>query len=106
MSYQKKHQKIQSEEKSIAQPEIADSISIDLNEIRNQAITEAKKTTHAWRQRGPYLVCTSCANSHAIHIGPFSRLKGFKDNGEPILERSSLFTEQQLPKKIGDIESQ
>jgi len=41
---------------------------------------------HAWRQRGPYLVCTSCDLSHAVHIGMQKVLTGIDKDGKPLLK--------------------
>lgn len=56
-----------------------------LEEIREKARQEAINTKHVYKQRGAWLVCTSCEFEHGMFIG-VKRLKGFRDTGEPILE--------------------
>lgn len=52
-----------------------------LQEIRSAAMERVKNTTHEWRQRGVYLVCTSCEFEHAIHIGTNKMFKGTNKEG-------------------------
>ena len=40
---------------------------------------------HTWRQRGPFLICTSCEHEHSQWIGPSKKLTGFDEKG-PIIE--------------------
>lgn len=44
------------------------------------------KEYHEWRQRGPYLVCTSCEIEHATYIGNNKLMIGLNDKGQPILK--------------------
>jgi hypothetical protein len=44
------------------------------------------KEYHEWRQRGPYLVCTSCDLEHAVYIGMDKILVGLDEKG-PILKK-------------------
>lgn len=39
-----------------------------------------------YKQRGTYLVCTSCELQHAIHIGINKMMVGEDEHGQPILE--------------------
>lgn len=58
-----------------------------LEEIRAQARDKALKAHHEIKQRGVYLVCTSCEYPHTFkYIGPHKRLIGFKDDGTPMLK--------------------
>ncbi len=41
---------------------------------------------HAWIQRGPHLVCTSCVIPHSTWVGMSKRLFGIDDQGVPILK--------------------
>ena len=60
--------------------------AVVLEEMREAARSKALQSTHNWRQRGPYLVCTSCENEHAYHIGTKKRMIGIKD-GQPVLKQ-------------------
>lgn len=42
---------------------------------------------HQWHQEGPYLICESCSVRHSSFIGIEKVLKGFTENGQPILEK-------------------
>ena len=42
---------------------------------------------HQWRQKGPYLVCSSCPIKHAVWIGMERQLIGFNEDGTPLLRR-------------------
>lgn len=42
-----------------------------------------------WRQRGPFLVCTSCELQHALHIGMDKIMVGEDENGKPIIKSRS-----------------
>lgn len=58
-----------------------------INEVRNAALEKARNTKHRIKQRGPYLVCTSCDYPHTLlHIGVNKRLTGIAKDGSPILE--------------------
>lgn len=57
-----------------------------LEEIRQQAKERALLAKHHWIQRGGYVICTSCPNSHAIRVNSDMRLTGI-DNGMPKIER-------------------
>ncbi len=58
--------------------------SDQLEEIRKGAIEKAKTAKHRWRQRGFWLVCTTCDNNHAVWIQG-KEMIGEEENGEPIL---------------------
>lgn len=55
--------------------------------IRSQALEKAKNTKHRWRQKGYYLVCTTCEIQHGSWIGPGVQMVGEKEDGTPILEK-------------------
>lgn len=40
-----------------------------------------------YRQRGPYLVCTSCDLQHAVHIGMNAMMIGVDASGNPIIKK-------------------
>lgn len=42
-----------------------------------------------WRQRGPFIVCTSCELQHALHIGMDKIMVGEDENGKPIIKSRS-----------------
>jgi len=58
---------------------------ISLERLENYINTDP--TQHNWRQKGPYLVCTSCKSRHAIYLGLDKILKTTKSNGEIVLEK-------------------
>lgn len=58
--------------------------SEQIAEIRKEAVEKAKSAKHRWRQRGFWLVCTSCENNHAIWIQG-KEMIGESESGEPIL---------------------
>ena len=58
--------------------------SEQITEIRKEAVERAKSAKHRWRQRGFWLVCTSCENNHAIWIQG-KEMIGESEGGEPIL---------------------
>jgi hypothetical protein len=57
-------------------------LEVDRRDIKSSIIEGL--LGHDWRQRGPYLVCSSCDVAHGLYIGPDQMLIGF-DNGVPIL---------------------
>lgn len=42
-----------------------------------------------WRQRGPFIVCTSCELQHALHIGMDKIMTGEDESGKPIIKSRS-----------------
>lgn len=42
-----------------------------------------------YKQRGPYLICTSCEVQHAVWIGMEKILVGEDENGKPIVKSRS-----------------
>lgn len=48
------------------------------------------KGYHLYRQRGPYLVCTSCEVQHAVWIGVDKILVGFNEKNEPIIQEKVM----------------
>lgn len=58
---------------------------VTLNELREKAKEKVQKAQHTWKQRGIWLVCTSCDNSHAVYIGP-NKLLVNVENGKPIFK--------------------
>jgi hypothetical protein len=74
----------QSNKPSLLSPETVSSLSQeDLEELKNKAF-EKVSGSHTWRQRGVWLVCTSCDNQHAQFIGTKKMLIGIED-GKPVL---------------------
>lgn len=57
---------------------------VDLAELQNLISPDLKG--HNWRQKGPYLVCTSCKLKHSLFVGLTKRLKWVKEDGEIVLE--------------------
>lgn len=55
----------------------------ELEEIKNIAIKQSLTSKHIWRQRGIYVICTSCENEHAIYLGTSKILIGVRDDGSP-----------------------
>lgn len=59
----------------------------DFTEIYDKLQQKAKAViSHSWRQRGPFLVCTSCDYEHSQWIGSDKKLVGFDKGGQPIIE--------------------
>lgn len=44
-----------------------------------------------WRQRGIYVVCTSCELQHAVYIGIDRMMIGEKEDGSPLLVSRSEY---------------
>lgn len=54
---------------------------------------EYEFTPHAlckYKQRGPYLVCTSCELQHAVFIGMDKMMVGEDEDGRPIIQRRTF----------------
>ncbi len=62
-----------------------ETIDIDVSEIRERAINEAKGH-HNWKQRGNEVYCTSCQYPHGFFVEPGVVLVDVKD-GEPVFKR-------------------
>lgn len=58
----------------------------ELEEIRARAIEKAQKARHVWRQKGPWLRCSSCEFNHGVYIGIHKRMVGETKEGAPILK--------------------
>lgn len=60
----------------------------DLSQIKKELTSKAQANLHHTpRQRGPYLVCISCEYEHTLaYIGPFKKMVGINDKGEPIFK--------------------
>jgi len=56
-----------------------------IEEIREKGLKEVMETKHTWKQRGPWVVCTSCPQEHAFHIGTKKLLVGVDSGGMPKL---------------------
>lgn len=66
---------------------VAPGISVQqYQKIRSNALDEAKKTIHHWRQKGDWLICSSCPFPHATFVGRDKRMIGEKADGTPIFE--------------------
>lgn len=58
----------------------------DLSEAKEALDAQARTNVHhTWRQRGPFLVCTSCPHEHSQWIGADKHLTGFDEGGKPII---------------------
>lgn len=56
-------------------------------EVNTDQLFNSKRATfHAWKQRGPFLVCTSCDFTHNQYIGTNKLLTGIDEQGQPILK--------------------
>lgn len=55
-----------------------------IEEIRKDAKEKAKRATHRWRQKGYWLVCTTCENNHAIWIKG-KEMIGENADGTPVI---------------------
>jgi len=60
---------------------------IDIDRSTLSPLTKPGIAGHGWRQRGPYLVCTSCPIQHSLGIGINRQLQGFDEAGNPILKK-------------------
>lgn len=61
--------------------------SAEYEVIRSSAIEKSKNVVHRWRQRGPWLNCTSCETPHASWVGTQVRMVGEKPDGTPIFTK-------------------
>lgn len=68
------------------QSENQETLEISQEQI-DSLIENAKATFHKWRQRGPWMICTSCANQHSSYIGVAVDLIGIDEEGKPILKK-------------------
>lgn len=59
-----------------------ESVEVDLSKLEPYT-----NSAHQWHQEGGYLICDSCTVRHASHIGIDRVLKGFDDQGKPIIEK-------------------
>lgn len=57
-----------------------------IEEMRERAHEQARKATHEWKQRGPWIVCRVCPFEHGFRVQPHKRLVGISEDGTPILE--------------------
>ncbi len=57
----------------------------EVEELRNKAREQLKNTKHTWRQKGAWLECRSCEQSHGVYLGTQKMMVGEKDDGTPIL---------------------
>ena len=71
-------------------PETVSELNID--ELRNEAVRKAKTVRHQWKQKGAWLVCSSCEYTHAVWIGTNRLMTGVDKEGNPILkDRHQVF---------------
>lgn len=56
---------------------------VDVDALINKA--KAEIIGHTWRQRGPWLVCTSCTYKHTYWLGMNKQLVGIDEKGKPIV---------------------
>lgn len=80
------NEKNKSNKTSGASKEVFSIDAQTLQEMKNEAVRRVKESKHEWRQRGVYLVCISCEQEHAVHIGTEKILVGVDDGGKPILD--------------------
>ena len=52
----------------------------------DQLFNNRAKVRHTWKQRGPFLVCTTCQSVHHSFIGTKRLMVGIKEDGTPILK--------------------
>lgn len=57
-----------------------------LEEIREKAIEEAKKKKHNWKQKGTFIVCSTCDFRHGFYIPPNKMMVGINKEGMPIIK--------------------
>lgn len=71
---------LENETKTISQID-----EVTLNELREKAKEKAQKAVHNWKQRGIWMVCTSCDNTHAVYVG-VNKLLVNVENGIPVFK--------------------
>lgn len=86
MPYKKRLPYKREEEKQEKSDEVLRLNEKELEEIRENARQKAREAKHNWKQRGPYIVCTSCDYEHGINIGTQKILTGLDKDGVPILK--------------------
>ena len=57
-----------------------------IEELRERAHEKAKRASHAWKQRGAWIVCRTCDFEHGFRVQANKRLVGITSDGNPILE--------------------
>lgn len=65
-----------------------ESLEVDVSDL--EPMVKPGLVGHRWRQRGPYIVCTSCPLEHAFYIGVDKHLVGFDDDGLPRIKKVEL----------------
>jgi hypothetical protein len=58
----------------------------DIAQIREKAVEKIKTSKHTWRQKGAWLVCTSCEYPHGTYIGTHKLLIGVDEENNPIFK--------------------
>ena len=66
---------------------IDEPVHIEIDRATLEPQTRPGMAGHGWRQRGPYLYCTSCPIEHGVYIGTSKVMTGFNDDGTPRLEQ-------------------
>lgn len=64
-------------------PEVVQISEQTIDSLFNKAHSQH----HIYRQRGPWIVCTSCVSQHASFIGVNRDFCGTDENGKPILKK-------------------
>jgi len=62
----------------------------DVGEEMQAAYKFIPPGTHRWRQRGPYLICTTCEIQHALYIGMEKVMIGENEDSTPKLVERRL----------------
>lgn len=62
----------------------------ELGEVLQKEFEFTPSALCIYKQRGPYLVCTSCELQHALFIGMEKIMVGVDEHGKPIVERRGL----------------
>ena len=74
----------------------------DLDEVNTTLESAARANIHhTWRQRGPFLVCTSCPHEHSQWIGVDKHLTDIDKDGNPVISPTGGAASTASP--IGDI---
>lgn len=48
------------------------------------------KEGHIWKQRGAYIICSSCPLMHSVYIGVSKHLVGYDEKGRPRFKKVVL----------------
>lgn len=91
MTYQKNIEnstkKIKEVPVELSEPIVPGLSKDEYEAIRSNALSNAKNVVHHFRQRGPWIRCITCENSHGAWVGTHVRMIGEKEDGTPIFEK-------------------